>query len=76
MMVCFATMPCGSRTGSRYWMLTTEKMSRYTFLLLPAVQKWNVTHKSRPAEVRIAANSAIHDRIIGIDRQAVWIVTQ
>lgn len=57
-------------------LLTTDRYPQYSARLAPAAQKWNATHTQRPVEVRIAPYGSIHDRIISIDRQAVWIVTQ
>lgn len=63
--------------GATLRLLTTDKISRFNALLASAVRKWNGTYPERPAEVRVTRyGSTIHDRIIAIDRQTVWIVTQ
>lgn len=56
-------------------LLTTTKVRRFVDVLVPAAQKWNAAHPLRPASVR-SANQPVHDRIIAIDQQSVWIVTQ
>jgi hypothetical protein len=45
--------------------------------LKPASERWiNQYGAKRPLEVRLAANRALHDRLIIIDAAVVWILTQ
>lgn len=45
--------------------------------LLPAVKRWaNQFGTSRGLEVRLSASRALHDRLIFIDREIVWTVSQ
>jgi len=45
--------------------------------LRPATQRWVAQHAAaRPLEIRLSAPRALHDRLILIDRQIVWVLTQ
>lgn len=45
--------------------------------LRPAVARWSAQYKAdRPLEARLASPGLLHDRLIFVDRQAVWVLTQ
>lgn len=51
-------------------------VSTTTDELVPAVQRWNSQAKSPSVEMRRTPKSAVHDRLILVDTQDAWIVTQ
>ena len=49
----------------------------YKAALVPLVQRWVEQHKTeRPLEVRLTPARALHDRLIIVDSETVWILTQ
>lgn len=64
-----------ARNGIRC--LTTKRTENHSGLLASA-QKWEVDEisKTKPVEIRYAPASALHDRLIIIDRRETWLVSQ
>ncbi len=45
--------------------------------LRPAAERWQAQHgAARPLEVRLSEHRSLHDRLIIVDREAVWVLTQ
>lgn len=61
--------------GASLRLLTTGVAKRFG-ILEPAIEKWNATHSTRSVELCVAPKGLIHDRVICIDGNTAWIVTQ
>ena len=44
--------------------------------LKPARERWSAQFASRPLEVKLAPPRALHDRLIVVDTDTVWLITQ
>lgn len=69
-------LPHSDLGGGDVFCLTIK--GQYHHSLLAAHAKWanDEIGKEKPVEVRLAPPSSLHDRIIIIDRQEVWLVSQ
>ncbi len=66
----------GLRSDATIRLMTAYPRTRHTESLLEAGRLWNTQHPERVAEVRIAAQGSIHDRLILVDGREAWTSTQ
>jgi hypothetical protein len=66
-----------SRDGIEIRLLTESKKQRYLDALKAACDAW-MTHygSTRPIQARIAPEDLLHDRMIFVDDDAVWLLSQ
>jgi hypothetical protein len=61
--------------GVRVRLLSSGLANRFA-QIHPAIARWNVTYPSRTIALKVAPKSLVHDRVVILDGQSAWIVTQ